>query len=52
MPIKVSIIAIIFSQRRDAILLRKKPAGAPPYRQSWYLPGAELDPDKSDEEAR
>lgn len=41
MQTKILIVAIIENQNGD-ILLRKKPAGSPPYVQTWYLFGAEL----------
>ena len=47
MPIKILIIAIIYNLRHDAILLRIKPKGAPPYSQRTYLFGAELKPPMS-----
>ncbi len=39
MPTKVLIIAII--RKGDTILMRKKPDGSPPYKETWYLFGAE-----------
>ena len=35
MELKLLIVAVI--RKSDAILLRKKPEGSPPYPQTWYL---------------
>ena len=43
MQTKVLIIAIIENETGD-ILLRKKPDGSPPYDETWYIFGAELQP--------
>ncbi len=40
MQTKILIIAIV--QKDDQILLRKKPDGSPPYKETWYLFGGEL----------
>lgn len=42
MQTKILIIAVI--RRGDKILLRKKPDGSPPYKETWYIFGAELVP--------
>lgn len=49
MQTKVLIVAVI--KRGNTVLMRKKPDGSPPYRQTWYLFGAEAVPDKSPDEA-
>jgi 8-oxo-dGTP pyrophosphatase MutT (NUDIX family) len=49
MQIKVLIIAII--KKDNSVLMRKKPDGSPPYRQTWYLFGAQATPDTSPDEA-
>lgn len=49
MQTKVLIIAVV--KKDNLILMRKKPDGSPPYKQTWYLFGAELTPDKTPEEA-
>lgn len=43
MQTKVLIVAIVENDNGD-ILLRKKPAGSPPYLETWYIFGAELAP--------
>lgn len=40
MKIKVLVIGIV--EYNDQILLRKKPDGSPPYKETWYLFGGEL----------
>lgn len=42
MQTKVLIVAVI--KKGDAILMRKKPEGSPPYKETWYIFGAELVP--------
>lgn len=49
MPTKVLIIAII--KKGNTVLMRKKPDGSPPYKQTWYLFGAEATADQSPNEA-
>ncbi len=49
LPTKVLIIAVI--KKGETILLRKKPEGAPPYKETWYLFGAELEPGVSLEDS-
>jgi len=49
MQTKVLIIAII--KKGDAVLMRKKPNGSPPYKETWYLFGAEATPDMPPDEA-
>ncbi len=49
METHILVIGVI--RKGEAVLLRKKPAGAPPYKETWYLFGGELtaehnDPDK------
>lgn len=41
MQTKVLIVAVVENENGD-ILLRKKPAGSPPYTETWYIFGAEL----------
>lgn len=48
MQTKVLIVAVI--KKGNAVLMRKKPDGSPPYKQTWYLFGAEATPDKSPDE--
>lgn len=43
MQTKVLIIAIIENQNGE-VLLRKKPDGSMPYKETWYMFGAELQP--------
>lgn len=45
MQTKVLIIAVI--KKGNAIFMRKKPDGSPPYKETWYLFGAEIDPGMS-----
>ena len=49
MKIKVLNIAVI--EKNGAILMRKKPDGSPPYKETWYLFGGEVANDKTPEEA-
>jgi len=44
MELKVLIIAVI--RKGDSILLRKKPEGSPPYKETWYLFGCDFVPGK------
>jgi len=49
MKMEVQILAII--TRDDSVLLRKKPDGSPPYKETWYSGfGAVLDTDHTDPE--
>ncbi len=41
MKTKVLIVAVVENENGE-ILLRKKPAGSPPYEQTWYIFGAEF----------
>src|SRR3989344_8229566 len=43
---KKLLIAVI--QNGDKILMRKKPAGSLPYKETWYLFGCEPKPDQED----
>ncbi|AKM80234.1 TPA: NUDIX domain-containing protein [Candidatus Saccharibacteria bacterium] len=43
MQTKVLVIAIV-ENKNGEVLLRKKPDGAPPYAETWYVFGAELQP--------
>jgi hypothetical protein len=49
MQTKVLIVAVV--KKNNAILMRKKPDGSPPYKETWYIFGAEathdVDPDKA-----
>lgn len=45
-PQKELIIAVV--EHDDAILMRKKPAGSPPYAETWYLFGCERVPAQDD----
>ena len=49
MQTKVLIVAVV--KKDDAILMRKKPDGSPPYKETWYIFGAEataeVDPDEA-----
>ena len=38
MEMKVSIIAVV--KKDNAVLMRKKEKGSPPYKETWYLFGA------------
>jgi ADP-ribose pyrophosphatase YjhB (NUDIX family) len=48
MKIKILIIAIV--AKNNLILMRKKPDGSPPYKETWYLFGAELTPGRTIED--
>ncbi len=49
MQTKVLIVGVV--KKDDAILMRKKPAGSPPYAETWYIFGTEatsdVDPDQA-----
>lgn len=47
MNIQTLVIAVI--EKDGAILLRKKPDGSPPYRETWYMFGVELKSEKFEE---
>ena len=49
MQIKILVIGIV--RRDNQILLRKKPEGSPPYQQTWYLFGGELNGENTPEVA-
>lgn len=46
MKTKILIISLI--KNGDTILFRKKPKGSPPYKETWYLFGAEIKNGESD----
>lgn len=46
LPIKTLLMVVI--EKDTAILMRKKPAGSPPYHETWYLFGCEKDLMKDD----
>lgn len=48
METKVLVIGIIKKEKK--VLLRNKPAGSLPYKESWYLFGGELSPDNASPE--
>lgn len=48
MLIKILVIGIV--KKGNSILLRKKPEGSPPYKETWYLFGGELTGDTTPEE--
>jgi len=41
MQTKVLLVAVVENENGD-VLLRKKPDGSPPYKETWYIFGAEL----------
>ncbi len=49
METKVLIVAVV--KKDGAILMRKKPDGSPPYKETWYIFGAvashDVDPDEA-----
>lgn len=49
MMIKILIIGVV--KKDNTILLRKKPDGSPPYKETWYLFGGELTENNSPDEA-
>lgn len=49
MKTKVLVIGIV--KNGDSILMRKKPDGSLPYKETWYLFGGELTSDNNPEEA-
>jgi ADP-ribose pyrophosphatase YjhB (NUDIX family) len=49
MKTKILVIGIV--RKSDNVLMRKKPEGSLPYKETWYLFGGELTPDKSPEKA-
>jgi len=40
MKVKILVVGIV--RKGNKILLRKKPKGSPPYKETWYLFGGEL----------
>lgn len=48
MQTKILVIGVV--KKDNAILLRKKPEGSSPYKETWYLFGGELTPDITPEE--
>ncbi len=46
MPIKILVIALI--KNHGSILFRKKPDNSPPYKETWYMFGAEISGDNPD----
>jgi hypothetical protein len=49
MQTKVLIVGVV--KNDDAILMRKKPDGSPPYKETWYIFGAEATPDVDPDQA-
>lgn len=49
MQTKVLIVGVV--KKDGAILMRKKPAGSPPYKETWYIFGAEATSDVDPDEA-
>lgn len=49
MQTKVLIVGVV--KKDGAILMRKKPAGSPPYKETWYIFGAEASSDIDPDEA-
>lgn len=49
MKTKVLIIGVV--KKGDSVLMRKKPDGSLPYKETWYLFGGELTPGISPDEA-
>lgn len=49
MQTKVLIVAVV--KKDGTILMRKKPAGSPPYTETWYIFGAEATSDVDPDEA-
>lgn len=49
MKTKVLVIGVV--KKGDSILMRKKPDGSLPYKETWYLFGGEMTPEVTPEEA-
>ena len=49
METKVVIIGVV--KKDDTVLMRKKPDGSPPYKETWYLFGAEITPNTDPDQA-
>jgi hypothetical protein len=49
MQTKVLIVGVV--KKDGAILMRKKPAGSPPYEETWYIFGAEATADTDPDQA-
>lgn len=47
---KKTVLVIGIIKDGNRILLRKKPDGSPPYKETWYLFGGELNADNQDPE--
>lgn len=49
MQTKVLIVGVV--KKGNAILMRKKPDGSPPYKETWYIFGGEATHDKDPDQA-
>lgn len=49
MKIKILVIGVVRKDKQ--VLLRKKPASSPPYKETWYLFGGELEASNTPEQA-
>ena len=48
---KTKVLSIAVIEHEGKILMRKKPAGSPPYKETWYSFGGEVISGKSPEDA-
>ncbi len=48
---KTTILVIGVITNGDTVLLRKKPDGSPPYKETWYLFGGEINAESQNPEA-
>lgn len=49
MKTKILVIGVV--KKGDSVLMRKKPDGSLPYKETWYIFGGELTPDVTYEQA-
>lgn len=49
METKILIVAVV--RKDDAVLMRKKPDGSPPYKETWYVFGAVATPNVTPDDA-
>ncbi len=47
---KTTILVVSIVKKDNQVLLRKKPDGSPPYKETWYLFSGELNPENQNPE--
>ncbi len=48
---EIKVLAVALVEKDGRVLMRKKPAGSPPYKETWYIFGATITPEVSIDEA-